>query len=171
MGTTSTFDLLRGQLGRAWETLAEGWQHLRTRASDALTRFTPPARRGQLETADDVLARESAGWALLAAEVRETDDEVVVRVEVPGMDPEGFEIFVVDGALVVQGEKRMEREGLRGRFYVMECAYGRFERRIPLPAQVEQGRASARYRAGVLQVTLPKQGRHRARRIEVESGL
>jgi HSP20 family protein len=165
----STLDELKGQLGRAWETVAEGWQHLRARASEALTRFTPAQRGGELETAGDAFARHSAGWALLAAEVREVDDDVVVRLEVPGMDPEGFEIFVVDDRLIVRGEKRVEREGLRGHYHVMECAYGRFERQVPLPAAVEQGRASARYRAGVLQVTLPKHGRYRARRIEVES--
>jgi len=166
----SSLDQLRQQLGRAWESVAEGWQHLRTRASDALTRFSPPARYGQVETPEERFTRQSVGWALLAAEVQETEDEVVVRLEVPGMDAQGFEIAVVDAILVVRGEKRVEREGRQGRYHVMECAYGRFERRVPLPAAVEEGRAAARYRAGVLQVTLPKRGRSRARRIAVESG-
>lgn len=166
----STLDELRGTLGRAWETVAEGWHQLRSRASDALTRFDPIRRGGQLETLDDNLARQSARWALLAADVQETENEVIVRLEVPGMDSEGLDLFVQDGALVVRGEKRIEREGREGRYHVMECAYGAFERIVPLPAVVDQGRATARYRAGVLRVALPKHGRYRARRIDVEVG-
>jgi HSP20 family protein len=165
----STFDELRSQLGRAWESVAEGWQHLRSRAADALTRFTPAHRPGELETVEDAVVRSGAHWGLLAAEVRETEDALVVRLEVAGMDPDGFEIVVVDHDLVVRGEKRVERESREGRYHLMECAYGSFERRVPLPVEVDQARASARYRAGVLQVTLPKRGHHGARRITVES--
>jgi HSP20 family protein len=164
-----TLDQLRGQLGRAWETVTEGWQHLRERASDALTRFSPARRHGELETAEEMVVRQSARWALLAAEVRETMEDVVVRIEIPGLDTDALDVFVADGTLVVRGEKLVEREGREGRYHLMECAYGSFERRVPLPTAVDQGRASARYRAGVLQVSLPKHGRYRARRIEVES--
>ena len=116
------------------------------------------------------MAVNAAHWALLAAEVRESDDAVIVRLEVPGMDADGFDISVVDDTLVVRGEKQVERESRQGRYHRMECAYGSFERRIPLPFRVEAGRAAARYRAGVLEVTLPKHGRYRARRIQVDSG-
>jgi HSP20 family protein len=165
----STFDELRSQLGRAWESVAEGWQHLRSRASDALTRFTPTHGHGELETVEDAVVRNAARWGLLAAELRETEDAFVVRLEVPGMDPDGFEIAVVDHTLTVRGEKRVEREGHQGRYHLMECAYGRFERLVPLPAEVDEARASARYRKGILQVTLPKRGWHGTRRISVES--
>ena len=166
----TTLDQLRGQLGRAWETVAEGWQHLRARASDALTRFSPGRVQGQLDTAEDLVMQQSARWALLAAEVRETEEAVVVRIEIPGMDPDGFDVFVADNTLVVRGEKRIERESRDGRYHLMECAYGSFERMVSLPVAVDQARASARYRSGVLQITLPKHGRYRSRRIEVESG-
>jgi HSP20 family protein len=166
----STLDQLKGQLGRAWETVAEGWQHLRSSAADALTRFTPVRGRDTVETAGDLVALQSAHWALLAAEVRESDDAVVVRIEIPGMDSNGFDVSVVDGALVVRGEKQVERESRQGRYHLMECAYGSFERRVPLPVDVDPARAAARYRSGVLQVTLPKHRRYRARRVEVQSG-
>ncbi len=166
----STLDQLKGQLGRAWETVAEGWQHLRSRAADALTRFTPVRGRDAVETAGDLVALQSAHWALLAAEVREAEDSVVVRIEIPGMDSNAFDVSVTDGALVVRGEKQVERESRQGRYHLMECAYGSFERRVPLPVDVDPVRAAARYRSGVLQVTLPKHGRYRARRVEVQSG-
>ena len=166
----STLDQLKGQLGRAWESVAEGWQHLRARAAEAVTHFTPVRSADTVETASDLVAVNAAHWALLAAEVRESDDAVIVRLEVPGMDADGFDISVVDDTLVVRGEKQVERESRQGRYHRMECAYGSFERRIPLPFRVEAGRAAARYRAGVLEVTLPKHGRYRARRIQVDSG-
>jgi HSP20 family protein len=166
----STLEQLKGQLGRVWESVAEGWQHLRARAADAVTHFTPVRGREAVETAGDLVALQSSRWALLAAEVRESEESVSVRIEIPGMDPDAFDISVVDGALVVAGEKQVERESRQGRYHLMECAYGRFERRVPLPVDVDPSRASARYRSGVLQVTLPKHGRYRARRVEVQSG-
>jgi HSP20 family protein len=61
----------------------------------------------------------------------------VVSLEVPGMSSDDFHIDVVDEHLVVRGEKRLSSEEARGRFYVMERAYGSFERAMPLPAPVE----------------------------------
>lgn len=162
-------DPLRGGLGRAWDSLAEGWQHLRHRAGEALTRFRP-ARRGELERAEEQPAAQGARWGLLTADVREDEEAVEVRLEVPGMDADAFDIDVVGDTLVVTGEKHLENEQTRGRFHVMECAYGRFERVIPLPAEVDDGEARAGYRKGVLHVRLPKTHGGRRRRIEVRSG-
>lgn len=164
----STLDQMRSGLERAWDSIAEGWSQLRRRASQAVTRFTPSARSGELETGDEQFLRHTARWGLLAAEVQENDEEVSVSLEVPGMEPDGFDLQVVEGnVLVIRGDKRIERQQAHGRFHIMECAYGRFERAIPLPAQVEESGARARYRRGVLRVTLPKSRASRARRIEV----
>lgn len=57
--------------------------------------------------------------------------------------------------LVVRGEKKLSREETRGHYYVMERAYGRFDRAIKLPAPVDDITARARYRHGVLTVSLP----------------
>jgi HSP20 family protein len=165
----STLDQMRDGLHRAWDNVADGWRQLSERASSALTRFNPVRHADQLQTADEQLVAHASRWGLLAAEVTETDKEVVVRLEVPGMERDDFDLDVVDGRyLVVRGEKRAERQEQRGRYYVMERAYGSFERAIPLPAMVEEGGTSARYRRGVLQVTLPKAAAARARRINVE---
>lgn len=166
----STLDQIRDGLHRAWDHLSEGWQHLAERASQAMTRFQPTAHRGELQTTEDQLIQGGSRWGVLAAEMSETDSELVVRLEVPGMERDDFDIAVIDGRyLVVGGEKRVEREESRGRFHVMERAYGRFERAIPLPVEVTEEGARARYRRGVLRVTLPKTRNERARRIEVSS--
>lgn len=167
----STLEQIRNGLSRAWDSLADGWQQLGERAAQALTRYTPPHHSGALETIEDQVAARGARWGLLAAEVQENDDEVVVRLEAPGMEKEQFDIAVVDGRyLNVRGEKRVQREERRGRYHVMECAYGSFERAVALPAEVDDGGARASYRNGVLRVTLPKvRGGNAARRINVQS--
>lgn len=163
----STFEQLRRGLGRTWEGLAEGWHNLSERAGQAMTRFHPPGRQGELETWEDQVTRHAADWGLLATEMQEDDQGLVVRLEVPGMDREHFDIDVVDDHLVVRGEKRVQHEQHEGRFHLMECAYGRFERAIPLPFEVDGGAADARYRRGVLTVRLPKLRRAAGRRIPV----
>ncbi len=156
---------------QSWQRLAEGWQHLWQRASQALTRFHLPApRQGEVETVEERLERQAPRWGLLAAEVEETAEAVIVRVEIPGLSREDLEVAVLDGHLVVRGERRMERRQEHGRFHLMEVAYGAFERWIPLPAEVDEDRAQARYRDGVLTVTLPKlHASGGPRRIPVES--
>jgi HSP20 family protein len=66
-------------------------------------------------------------------------------------------------------KKKVAREETRGHYYVMERAYGRFERAIKLPARVDDASARARYRRGVLTVSLPKIDGPRGRRIAVEA--
>jgi len=114
------------------------------------------------------VARNAARWGVLASEVRETDDALIIGLEIPGMESKDFEIQVVDDHLVVSGEKHLEREQARGRFYVMERAYGRFERMVPLPVPVDPQGARAKYHNGVLTVTLPKNLRALGRRIPVQ---
>jgi HSP20 family protein len=161
----STLQQLREGMDRAWEGLQAGWRALTQRATAALTRFMP----GE-DPADDEgrsLLATSPGWGLLAAEVREDDDEICVRLEVPGMESEHFDIQVLDRILVVSGEKRVAREERRGRYHVTERAYGRFERALPLPTEVDESRARADYRNGVLTVRVPKHPRVSSRRIPV----
>jgi len=147
--------------------LAEGWQHLRERAGQALTRFGPLGGRGDLDTWEDQVIRHSADWGLLATEVQEDEHGLTVRLEVPGMDRENFDIDVVEGYLVVRGEKRLQQEQRQGRFHVMECAYGSFERAIPLPDDVQADAARASYTSGVLRIELPKPSARRRKRVSV----
>ncbi|MFA9460177.1 Hsp20/alpha crystallin family protein [Thiohalorhabdus sp. Cl-TMA] len=161
-------DQVRRGLGRAWDSVLEGWQHLRENAAGAITRFVPSKEAEEVETSEDRIALHSPRWGLMAAEVRESEDEVTVRLEAPGMEPGDFDLRVEDGYLLIAGEKRVEREDRKSRHYVLEAAYGRFERAVPLPVAVDEEQARAQYRRGVLHVTLPKSERARHRRIAVE---
>lgn len=144
-----------------WDTVtdsvAEGWQRVRQQASGALTRFKADERRLPARSRvdeDGFLA--SPGWSMLGGDVFEDDKRLVVRLEVPGMEKDDLDVHVTDGALVVRGEKRFEHEHTEGRWRVLQCAYGSFNRVVPLPAAVRTDEARASYRNGVLKIELPK---------------
>jgi HSP20 family protein len=162
----STLQQLQEGLDRAWASLQSGWRALAQRASQGLTRFLP-GERDRDDEESRALWAASPGWGLLAAEVREDDEEICARIEIPGLEPDAIEIQFVDGILLVSGEKRVAREERRGRYHVTERAYGRFERALPLPAEVDESQARADYRHGVLSVRVPKHRRAAARRIPV----
>jgi len=166
----STLHQLREGLNEAWDTLVDGWQRLYRRAAGAITRFTPGKKAGEGGNAEagEEIAVRSTGWGVLAAEVFDDDDNIVVRLEAPGMDKADFDLEVRDNYLVVRGEKQIERERTEGRYHVTECAYGRFERAIPLPEGVEHGKAHAIYKNGILRVELPKETSRRRRTIKVD---
>jgi HSP20 family protein len=157
---------LRDNLGHAWGQVQAGWNNLVSKASDALTRFT-----GTDKEADDedgrTLMSLSPDWGVLAAEVRESDGEIRVRLEVPGMQPEDLEVEVLGRNLRISGEKRQQREADEGRYHVTECAYGRFERHIPLPVEVDASGTRADYKKGVLTLRLRKASQAKVRRIKI----
>lgn len=165
----STLHHLREGLSEAWDTLVDGWQRLYRRAAGAMTRFTPgkKAREDNRGTGQELAVR-SAGWGVLAAEVFDDDDKIVVRLEAPGLESSDFDLEVLDNYLVVRGEKQIERERTEGHYHVTECAYGRFERAIPLPEEVESTKARASYKNGVLRIELPKFASRRRRTIKVD---
>jgi len=92
-------------------------------------------------------------------EVADRDKDVRVTAELPGMEEEDVELRVEDNVLILRGEKRTEVEDAERQY--SERSYGRFERHIGLPAEVDEERASATFRNGVLTVTLPKTERAR----------
>lgn len=152
------------ELSRAWESLSDGWRELLSRSSNALTHFV----RDKSEE-----GRENGGlasfpsWSLLSGEVEETGTDVLVRVELPGMDKDDCRISIEGNMLYLSGEKRVERESHDSTYHVMERAYGAFQRAIPLPSNVDVDQAEAHYKNGVLSVRLPKKGARTARSVPV----
>ena len=149
---------LKQGLSSFWDSVAEGWQHLRQSASGALTRFKPgehtnlPAK----DEVDDEFYLPSMSWSMLGNDLFEDDKRLVVRLEIPGMDKNDLDVEVLGDTLVVHGQKRFEREGTEGRYRMLQCAYGSFRRVIQLPVPVLSDKASATYKDGVLRVELPK---------------
>jgi HSP20 family protein len=166
----STFNQLKMGLEQVWENLGEGWHQLYNRASQALTKFVPTTQKSQLETVDEQVSHQGSRWGLLAAEVLESDNEILVKIEIPGMSADDFNIGVVDETLlVISGEKRVQRQGWQGHYHYMECAYGQFQRTLPLPVPVDESQAKAKYEQGVLRISFPKTAASRKRFIKVNS--
>jgi HSP20 family protein len=151
-------EMLKQGFTSFWDSVAEGWQHLRQSASSALTRFKPgdqtnlPAK----SEIDDVFYMPAMSWSMLGGDVFENDSQVVVRLEVPGMDKNDLAIDVQGDTLLVRGEKRFERENTEGRYRTLQCAYGSFQRAVTLPSDVLADQANAAYKNGVLRIVLPK---------------
>lgn len=171
---TKLAEQLKQGADQAWESLAEGWRELSGRASGALTRFRPAPALGPVTAPHKAAAPDQGplpfgGWAFMASDVFDDDDRVVVRIEAPGMRREDFNIELQGDTLTVWGEKRSDREVSRGRYSVVQCAYGSFRRDVALPAAVMADKTKATYRDGVLRIELPKADDARARRIAVKT--
>ena len=101
--------------------------------------------------------------------VHETDKEIVVTAEVPGLDNADLDVAISGDSLVIRGEKREEKEDTRRDVYLSERKYGGFVRAVPLPENVDPDRAVARVERGVLTVRFPKlESRTNGRRIAIE---
>lgn len=100
-------------------------------------------------------------------EVADRDKEVRVIAELPGLEEKDVELRVEDNVLILRGEKRTEFDDADRQY--SERSYGRFERHLALPAEVDEDGASATFRNGVLTVTLPKteRARQQAKRIPI----
>lgn len=116
-------------------------------------------------TLGDGLRGGMSAWPRL--EVNETDDEVRVTAELPGLREQDVELFVQDGMLTVRGERREERdEKDRG---WSERYYGRFERSVMLPDGADEEHCEAEFRDGMLRVRMPKSEQsRRGRRIPIK---
>jgi HSP20 family protein len=151
------------EIGRAWDTLSEGWRELLSRGSESLTHFTRQRDEIQDESEFAMFPR----WSLLAGELEETAKDVLVRIEVPGMDKNDCRITIEGNLLRISGEKRFERDAHDSTYHVMERAYGEFERTIALPRNVDIDKAEASVRNGVLTIRLPKAGVARPHSLKV----
>lgn len=158
---------IKGGASQLFETLEEGWSKFVAKSGQALTRFT--RRTDENGSSDDRHDRPEVveSWGLLAGEVATTPSHVIVRLEVPGMDRDDFEVRIENGALRVSGEKRVSSSRGDENYHVYEAAYGAFERVLPLPSAVDADRAEATYERGVLTVRVPRAEGSRARRIRV----
>ena len=87
-------------------------------------------------------------------ELSETDRELKVEAELPGMDEKDVEVLLDNGVLSLRGERKGETEDKNR--HISERYYGRFERKIALPAEVEEDKIHAAFKNGVLTVTMPK---------------
>lgn len=103
-----------------------------------------------------------------ALDVYETDGEVVVKAELPGVKKEDVEVLVRDHSLIIRGEKKEEREEKTETYHRVERVYGKFERVVALPTEVKLEGVKAEFKDGVLEIRLPKEKTSKEAKIEIQ---
>ena len=112
--------------------------------------------------------RTEGFWAP-SVDVEESNDAITIRAEVPGMKKEEIKLTVTDDTVTISGERRHEEEQKEKTFHRIERIYGKFQRTIALPADVEGDKARASYKAGVLELVLPKSAKAKAHEIQIKT--
>lgn len=117
-----------------------------------------------------ITSLERTGVTYPAIDVWETDQDVMVRADLPGVNPDDVQIYTTDDTLRISAESRHEEERSERGYYRTERRYGQIERVIDLPTNIKPGDAKATFKHGVLEVTLPKteQAKEHMRRIPVQ---
>jgi len=96
------------------------------------------------------------GWSVPAIDMFQTENEIVVKVALPGIKPEDVQINITGDVLHIKGEMRYEDEKKEKSWHIREQRMGAFERAVALPTEVVTDQAKAEFENGVLAITLPK---------------
>jgi HSP20 family protein len=105
-----------------------------------------------------------------AVEMYETDHDVVVRAEMPNIDPKAVDITVTNDAITLKGVTKHDEEQKDRNYYRREIRYGAFSRTLPLSTEVKAADATATYKDGVLEVRVPKSERVKPTSVKVQIG-
>jgi len=111
---------------------------------------------------------EKAGYSVPAVDVSESEKEVEIHAELPGISPDAVSVSADEETLTISGEKKVERESKEKNWHVTERSYGSFARVVQLPAPVDAGNAKAAFKDGVLTVVLSKKPEAVPRKVEIK---
>lgn len=104
-----------------------------------------------------------------AVDVAETQNDIVLRAELPGLQPEDVDIELTGDTLTLRGERKFENEERKDNFVRVERSYGRFQRSFTLAVPVNADAVKASYKDGVLEIHLPKSEANKPRKVQVVS--
>lgn len=102
-----------------------------------------------------------------AVDIFETEHELVLTAELPGLEDKDIEIKVEDNTLTLKGERKFEKETKEENYHRVERSYGSFYRSFSIPAYIDQDKIKAEHDHGILKVSLPKKHDSKPRKIEV----
>ena len=108
-------------------------------------------------------------WAP-AVDIYEQDGNIVMKAELPGVDPKDVDVRLENNTLTLRGERKLDKEVKQDNYHRVERSYGAFSRSFTLPTVVDQGNIKAEYRDGVLKLTLPKREEAKPRQIQINVG-
>jgi HSP20 family protein len=103
-------------------------------------------------------------------DLRETEDQYILEASIPGVQPEDIDITVQGNQLTIQAEQKQEQENKGERYLYRERRYGRFQRTLTLPTNVQADQVQCELKNGQLTVSLPKAEEARPRRIQITGG-
>lgn len=108
-----------------------------------------------------------AGW-YPSLDVYEKDNKLMVKVDLPGLKKDDVHVSFKDGDLIIEGDRKLEKELKEENYYRSERSYGKFYRRLPLPFDVKADKIKANFADGVLHVELPIPAESRTKAIEIK---
>ena len=138
----SEMSLLQNQMNRLFDTALHGW---------------PSESNGTTGT---------TSW-IPAADIYESDSELVVNLDLPGVDPKMVDLRVENNVLTIRGERQFEEKQNKENYHRVERSYGAFARSFTLSTSVDPEKIRANYKAGVLSITLPKAEAAKPKRIQI----
>jgi len=135
------FDRIREEMDRLWDSFSEG----------------RPVRRSE----------DGREW-LPSVDVSETKNDLVIKAELPGLDPKDIDISMNNGYLAIKGEKKHEKEEKDENDHLIERSYGAFTRSVQLPREVQSDKITASFKNGILRITLPKSEEAKKKEIKIK---
>lgn len=111
-------------------------------------------------------APASRVWAP-PVDVAEDDDQIAVKVELPGMKKEDIDIELTGDTLTIRGERKFENEEKRDKYVRVERVYGRFQRSFTVGVPIKADELKAAYKDGILEITIPKAEEVKPKKVEV----
>ncbi len=123
---------------------------------------------------EDSLELPGTGWltgstsaSSVRVDVSESENEVQITADVPGMEEKDIDVELNNNLLTIKGERRNEREEKKRDYHISERSYGMIHRVIPLPGEIDESKAKARFKNGVLTVSIPKTPEAKSRRKQI----
>jgi HSP20 family protein len=146
------------------------WEPFRDLLSlqERMNRLFDESFRGASRATDDDWAL-GGSWAP-AVDIYEHEGNLVLKAELPGIDPKSVDVRIENNVLTLRGERSFEKEIKRENCHRVERAYGNFSRSFTLPTVVNQEQIQADYKDGVLKVTLPKREEAKPKQIPISVG-
>jgi HSP20 family protein len=147
------------------------WEPFRDLVSiqDRMNRLFDDAFRSTQRTGAEDDWALGGSWAPVV-DIFEKDGNIVLKAELPGVDPKTVDIRVENNTLSLRGERKLENEVKRESYHRVERSYGTFARSFTLPNVVDTEKIKADFRDGVLQLTLPKREEAKPKQIQVQVG-
>jgi HSP20 family protein len=122
--------------------------------------------RPAVSAAADQQMLKMADWTP-SVDISETDQAYLIKAEIPEVKREDVKVTIDDGMITIQGERKMEKEEKGKKFHRIERSYGSFVRSFRLPDGVDESKAKAEFKDGMINVTLPKSEKAKSKAVEV----